>query len=1006
MTDSSKDALELDEDPLQDILKPRVISVPKDSLKRIFGTSQVFQGFSEPKPKAKGLTVPLKVREYFFQGQACLEQEDWETAVLLFSRALHLDPRLVDFYALRAEAYIQLCDFSSAVQNLRRAYSFEPENTKFQERLTLVLHLQGQCLFEQCAYQDALFIFSQASELQPQEPCFRYRCMACLLALGRHQDCLTLVTKELKHGTTNADVYVLRARLYNFFHKPTLCYRDLHSTLLLEPKHPQAKLLLKTMVNQAQQARQSAEILAVQGNMQHALTCINCAIENNPLDPSLFLFRGTLYRRLQEFDVAVEDFLKALDMVPESQEDMVQQVQRQLLLAYNDFAVHCYMQGAYQESLLLLSKALKDEQQEKGLYINRGDCFFQLGNLAFAEADYQQALALSPQDQGANLRMSLLQEKMGFCEQKRRQFHKAENHFSLAIQHNPQKARYYLQRAKNRQLLQNSFGARQDVATVLLLEPEQPQLLPLMTSLFPGMSVDDVLNSQVAHLARLQLERAVESNMQFSIPKGIVGLLRKRELERQKARALQHEWKLEQPSSEELKAPYQALQEGPEEEAVAPEKEKEKEEETEHTSDKEMSLSSSYVDLTSSGSILGFIVTSISETETSTNSQGYRSSSTAAVTSSDSSLLKIQSSDSGTNGEDSSLSQSPSKTEDTQGPRRRPTETEDTQGPRRRSTKTEDTQGRRDTQGPRRRSSETEDTQGPRRRSSETEDTQGRRVRSSGTEDTQGPRRRSTKTEDTQGRRVRSSETEDTQGPRRRSSGTKDTQGPRQRFRKAKAPQGRSWGLRKFPTRGQAWGLLRSSSKTKDFYDLNESPSNTDVPQGGSQRPSKTEAVQGGEQRPCNDDTTQGQDWGPSPSPSMVSIFYDPSHKSSKDEATQDQSQRLSKTNIAQGWSQRFSKTEDVQGWNSELSPRSSKTKAAQSPSQSARKTEAMQGPSQGPCKTESAQSWGQGPSSNSSKNEYSWDPSYSPTQGLSQSPTKSRDEQGSSPSPSRNTAP
>lgn len=48
----------------------------------------------------------------------------------------------VDSYALRAEAYIQLCDFSSATQNLRRAYSFKPENTSYLKRLTLVLYLQ------------------------------------------------------------------------------------------------------------------------------------------------------------------------------------------------------------------------------------------------------------------------------------------------------------------------------------------------------------------------------------------------------------------------------------------------------------------------------------------------------------------------------------------------------------------------------------------------------------------------------------------------------------------------------------------------------------------------------------------------------------------------------------------------------------------------------------------------------------------------------------------------
>lgn len=114
----------------------------------------------------------------------------------------------------------------------------------------------------------------------------------------------------------------------------------------------------------------------------------------------------------------MEDFLKALDMMTESQDNLVKQAQRQLLLTYNDFAVHCYLHGAYQESVLLLNKAIRDEQNEKGLYINRGDCFYQLGNLAFAEADYKQALALSPLDEGANLRMGVLQEKMGFCQQK------------------------------------------------------------------------------------------------------------------------------------------------------------------------------------------------------------------------------------------------------------------------------------------------------------------------------------------------------------------------------------------------------------------------------------------------------------------------------------------------------------------------------------------------------------------------------------------------------------
>lgn len=41
--------------------------------------------------------------------------------------------------------------------------------------LVTILCPQGQCLFEQCSFQEALKYFVQASKLQPQQACFRYR---------------------------------------------------------------------------------------------------------------------------------------------------------------------------------------------------------------------------------------------------------------------------------------------------------------------------------------------------------------------------------------------------------------------------------------------------------------------------------------------------------------------------------------------------------------------------------------------------------------------------------------------------------------------------------------------------------------------------------------------------------------------------------------------------------------------------------------------------------------
>ncbi|XP_055456243.1 tetratricopeptide repeat protein 16 [Psammomys obesus] len=628
-----QESKEPDNAKVKKIVKLKVPEPREKILRRIFGSSQVFYRIDDiQKPKISGTSVPVKVKEYFHEGHKCLEQEDWETAVLFFSRALHLNPSLVDFYIFRAEAFIQLCDFSSALQNLRRAYTYEPDNTKYLRRLSFMLYLQGQCLFELCEFQEALYVFLQASDLQPQNPSFSYRCIACLLALKRPQECLSLITREVKQGRATADVYILRAQLYNYFQKAKLCYQDLQSALNLDPKHPQAKGLLQMMVDQAKKSLQDASILAVQGKLHRALKRISCAIENNPLDPNLYLFRGTLHRRLQQFNPAVEDFLKALDMVTDNQSNLARQAQRQLLLTYNDFAVYCYTQGAYQEGVLLLNKAIRDEQNEKGLYINRGDCFFQLGNLVFAEADYSQALALSPQDEGANFRMGALQEKMGLCLQKRRQFQTAEHHFSLAIKHDPKKAQYYLHRAKIRQVLQNLMGARQDVATVLLLNPNFPKIAPVMNSLFPGMTVENVLNSQMAQLAKLELSRMIESGQKASHPQNVVV---QRLMDRKKARALLESWNQGVIFTEIPEEDMETLQTLKEKEEVAKEKKAK-------AAQKLTSLTDSYLDQSSSSSVFSSKSLIASGLELST-SQEYRSStSTTAVMPSERVLPKPQ----------------------------------------------------------------------------------------------------------------------------------------------------------------------------------------------------------------------------------------------------------------------------------------------------------------------------------------------------------------------------
>ena len=84
-------------------------------------------------------------------------------------------------------------------------------------------------------------------------------------------------------------------------------------------------------------------------------------------------YRGALYRRLGDFNAAVDDYLAAMDKCGHSQDcEVYQSASRHLVLTYNDFAMECFRQRYFDEAVTLLNKAISEEKGEKGLYLNRG----------------------------------------------------------------------------------------------------------------------------------------------------------------------------------------------------------------------------------------------------------------------------------------------------------------------------------------------------------------------------------------------------------------------------------------------------------------------------------------------------------------------------------------------------------------------------------------------------------------------------------------------------------
>lgn len=461
--------------------------------------------WSETKPRTVRLSDIVHARAYEHYERSLQLQSDglWVDMITAITKAINLKSDEAVFYCLRGEAYIQLCDFQSAILNYKKACLLANTDLRAYDRLTFLFYFQGQCLFDQRLYSEALESFSRAAEMNPSKVVYRIRSISCLAALQRHGECLALINKQVEVDRDNPDLYIMRARLHQMFRNNTLCYYDVSDALALQPKHPEAVQMMKTMEELAKESKNQALQLNIAGKYREALQKISIAIDTNPAVADFHVLRGALHRRLNDFNAAIDDFLLALDKCDHDEDSPVYgNSQRQLLLTYNDFAVECFVKGYYEEALILLNKAIKGEKSERGLYINRGDCFFKQGELTFAMQDYMQALELDISDTAVKVRISVLHNEFGVNAYQDKDYIEAEQRFTLALQYNPHVGQYYMSRSRTRYMLENVTAARQDLVLGLLLDPTNDDVLSIVARLFPGKSVADIINSPIAVTAR------------------------------------------------------------------------------------------------------------------------------------------------------------------------------------------------------------------------------------------------------------------------------------------------------------------------------------------------------------------------------------------------------------------------------------------------------------------------------------------------------------------------
>ncbi|GFN88430.1 tetratricopeptide repeat protein 16, partial [Plakobranchus ocellatus] len=186
------------------------------SQKSLFSTEN-WQGGGRQKKVGLVQIVTKRAYEHYESAMERKNDNDLLGIITYLNKAINLKTDDPIFYVERAEAYIQLCDFQSAILNYKKACLLESRNQAYYSRLAFLYYFQGQTLFDQRLYPEALEAFSRASEMVPDNIGYHIRSITCLAALQRHGECLALVNKRLETDHNNPDLYIMRARLHEMF---------------------------------------------------------------------------------------------------------------------------------------------------------------------------------------------------------------------------------------------------------------------------------------------------------------------------------------------------------------------------------------------------------------------------------------------------------------------------------------------------------------------------------------------------------------------------------------------------------------------------------------------------------------------------------------------------------------------------------------------------------------------------------------------------------------------
>jgi tetratricopeptide (TPR) repeat protein len=389
--------------------------------------------FNEPKPSQDSNEV-----DWLNWGNQQWRIRNYPEAIAAFDRAIQIKPDFYQAYYAKGLAFYGQEKFAEANTAFDRALQINPN-------IYEIWRLKAQSLDEEKKPQEALTAIDKAIQLNPDDYVLYIQRGFILTRLERYNDAKTTFSRAVQLNPTYY-AYFFRG-LTNFnLNDYQNAIADFTKSLELQPNHYSSYVT-------------RGSIYTLTGNFQAAMTDLNKAIEiapdSNPLKLEVYKARGMLYLGTGNLQNAIADCNKVISGNPENK--------RLLREGYECLAQASASSGDFQNAIANQTKAIELDPQNAVAYRYRGGFRNQAQDFQNAITDFDKAIALDPNDAEAYSNRATARASLNDMQGAVADTKKAIELYTQKIASNPNNLQLYINRAISRAGIGDKPGAMQDV---------------------------------------------------------------------------------------------------------------------------------------------------------------------------------------------------------------------------------------------------------------------------------------------------------------------------------------------------------------------------------------------------------------------------------------------------------------------------------------------------------------------------------------------------------------